>query len=107
MGADNVAAILSEFLAKTPDDLAHLLAAMEQQDNLAHVAHLAHRLRGSLSNFALSEAMDLLARLEDQAKAGELDETHADELSELLDVALQDLMKVAQELGLQINGTEG
>ncbi|WP_170956221.1 ATP-binding protein [Cohaesibacter gelatinilyticus] len=103
MGADNVAAILSEFLAKTPDDLTHLIAAMEQQEDLAQVAHLAHRLRGSLSNFALSEAMGLLAWLEDQAKAGELDLSQADELTKLLEVALQDLMEVAQELGLHIN----
>ena len=99
MGQENVAEILLEFLQKTPQDLADLQASLKAED-LEASSHLAHRLKGSISNYGLAETTNLLAHLETRLLDGEIDHGAVDQLPVLLDQEIETLKKIATELEL-------
>lgn len=70
-GAEDFLEIYREFVAMTPDLLERLMRAFAASDTV-EVAKVAHQLKGSAANFGFRGVSELAARIEQDAKAGDL-----------------------------------
>ncbi|WP_108818970.1 ATP-binding protein [Pseudovibrio sp. Alg231-02] len=100
MGEDNVMAILADFFAKTPQDVEELKQAFAAGD-MKMLAHLAHRLKGAVSNFNLTRSVQLLGDLEMMAGDLSADQIKLTPVLSMLDEELSHLQETALHLGLK------